>query len=163
MNSLPGPAQLFQVIHQDSPHAPDLPPRESIIFPEICRPCRTVQIEYCLVAFTNHVNMRWSMVVWINHNPQSVKPENRRHYSNSNKIPKRLGLSSSIGSRISRAPAGVAVPTMNHFGKLTVKVLPRPNSLAHSTVPRCDSAIQRTMARPSPKPPSWRLRASPAR
>src|ERR1035437_10296908 len=48
---------------------------------------------------------------------------------------------------------------MNHSGKLTVKVLPRPNSLAHSTVPRCDSAIQRTMARPSPKPPSWRFDA----
>ena len=91
MNLLPGPAQLFRVIHQDSHHMPDLPPRESIILPELYRSCRTVQIEYCLVASTDRVHMRWSVVVWINHNPQSVKPENRRHYSNSSKIPKRLG------------------------------------------------------------------------
>jgi hypothetical protein len=31
------------------------------------------------VPSPNHVCMRWSMIVWINHNPQSVRPQNRRH------------------------------------------------------------------------------------
>ena len=51
----------------------------------------------------------------------------------------------------------------NQRGRVTVKVLPAPGLLAHSTLPRCDSAIHLTMARPRPKPPSWRERASPAR
>lgn len=71
---------------------PDLPPQESIILPELYRSCRTVQIQCCLATSTNHVNMGRSMIVRINHNPQSIKPENRRHYTDSSKVPKRLGL-----------------------------------------------------------------------
>jgi hypothetical protein len=92
MNSLPGPAQLFEAIHQDSHHAPYLPAGESIILSEFYRSCRTIQIEYCFVPYSNDVNMGWSMIVRINHNPQSAKPQNRRHWNNSSNIPKRLGL-----------------------------------------------------------------------
>src|SRR5471030_2483326 len=92
MNLLPGPAQFFQVIQQDGHHAPDLPLGESIILPDFCRPYRTIQIEYCFAPSIDYVNMRWSMIVWINHNPQSVNPQNRRHYNHSSNIPKRLGL-----------------------------------------------------------------------
>jgi hypothetical protein len=42
MNLLPGVAQTVQVMHQDSRHAPDPPPGESIILPEFYRPCRTI-------------------------------------------------------------------------------------------------------------------------
>jgi hypothetical protein len=68
---------------------PDFPPGESIILQEFYR---TIQIEYCFVPSSNGVNMRWSMIVWIHHSPQSVKPQNRRHYTISSNIPKRLGF-----------------------------------------------------------------------
>ena len=54
--------------------------------PKLHRSCRTVQIEYRFEASTNHVNMRRSMVVRINHNSQSPEPKKSRHHSNSIKF-----------------------------------------------------------------------------
>jgi hypothetical protein len=68
-----------------------------------------------------------------------------------------------VGMKIKRRRGAAQKQPALHFGKFTVNTLPCPAWLEHSTVPRCDSAIQRTMARPSPKPPSCRERASPAR
>ena len=92
MNLLPGPAQLYQAIHQCGCDVFDLPPRESIVLTELYRSGRTVQIDYCFATSTNHVNVGGTMIVWINRNPQSFKPENRRHCTNPSKFPKRLGL-----------------------------------------------------------------------
>src|ERR1035438_8775269 len=82
MDLLPRPAQLYQVIHQYGHDLPDLPPRESIILPDLYRSCRTVQIEYRFATSTPSREHGRSMIVWINHNPQSFKPENCRHYTN---------------------------------------------------------------------------------
>ena len=48
-------------------------------------------------------------------------------------------------------------------GKVTVNVVPGPGLWASSTAPWWDSAIHFTIARPRPKPPSWREHDLPAR
>ena len=48
-------------------------------------------------------------------------------------------------------------------GSETVKVLPRPGSLATSIEPPCASAIHRASESPSPVPPTFRERASSTR
>jgi hypothetical protein len=107
MNLLPSPAQRFQVIHQDASHGLDLPARESIILPQLHRSYRTVQIEYRLATSANHMNMGRSMIVRINNNPQSIKPENRRHYADSSRVPKRLGLSPPFPVRTRNCKPGI--------------------------------------------------------
>ena len=37
---------------------PDFSPRKSVVFPELYRPCRTVEIEYRFTAPSDDVNMR---------------------------------------------------------------------------------------------------------
>src|SRR5260370_18986970 len=58
-----------------------LPTRESIVLPELYGSGRTVQIEYRLTAMSNHMDMGRSMIVRIDHNPQPIQPDYRRHDS----------------------------------------------------------------------------------
>jgi hypothetical protein len=74
MNLLPSPAQFYQAIHQYGHYVLDLRPREPIILPELYRSCRTVQYDYRFATPTHHVDMGRSMIVRINHYPQSSKP-----------------------------------------------------------------------------------------
>jgi len=43
-------------------------------------------MEYCLAPYANHVNMGRPMIVRINRSPQPIKPENRRHYTDSSRF-----------------------------------------------------------------------------
>ncbi len=63
-----------------------LPARKICSSPEFLRSRRTVQIEYRFAASAHNMNVGRSMIVWINHNPQSIKPENRRHCTNPSKL-----------------------------------------------------------------------------
>src|ERR1039458_769851 len=45
----PRPGTMFPGDPSRQPRVPNLPPRESIILPELCRSCRTAQIKYCLL------------------------------------------------------------------------------------------------------------------
>ena len=81
MKLLPCPAQFFRAVRQDAKDVPDLTPRESIVFPEIRRSGWTVQMEDRLATTPNGVDVRRPMIIRIDHNPQPVKSENRRHKS----------------------------------------------------------------------------------
>src|ERR1700689_1785994 len=67
----------------------DFAPRESVIFSNLRRSSRTLQIEYRFTTSADHMHMRWPMIVRVNHHPQSLEPKNCRH---SLLYPKRLGL-----------------------------------------------------------------------
>jgi len=58
MNVLPCLAQLPQMTRQGGFDRPDFSPRKSVVFPELYRPCRTVEIEYRFTAPSDDVNMR---------------------------------------------------------------------------------------------------------
>jgi hypothetical protein len=100
----------MEVIDQDSRHAPDLPHGESVVLPEFYRPFRTSQIEYRFVPPTNRMSMCWSMIVWINHNPKSVKPQHRRHWTNTSNVPKRFGLRQTRVRTASSVRQSVSIP-----------------------------------------------------
>ena len=78
---LPCPAQFVQVVRQDAKDVPDLTPRESVVLPEIRRSGRTVQMEDRLATAPGRVDVGRPMIVRIDHNPQPVESENRRHKS----------------------------------------------------------------------------------
>jgi hypothetical protein len=67
------------MIRQNAQHVPNLAPRESIVFPEFQGSSQTVQIEYRLATTPDYVNMGWPMIIRIDHNPQPVEPQDRRH------------------------------------------------------------------------------------
>jgi hypothetical protein len=79
MNLLPCPAQFVQPFRQDAKEAPDLSPREPIVFPEFYGSGQTVQIKHRLATTPNRVDVRRPMIVRIDRDPQPVKPENRWH------------------------------------------------------------------------------------
>src|SRR5712692_9754350 len=79
MNLLPCSAQLVQMLRQDARYAPDLAPREPIVLSEFYRSRRTVQTENSLATVPNYVDVGRSMIIGIDHNPQPVESENRRH------------------------------------------------------------------------------------
>jgi hypothetical protein len=79
MNSSPIAAQRSQVRSQNASDPSYLPPRESIVFAQGGRATRTAQIEDRLAAVSNHVNMGGTMIVRIDHNPQTVDVENGWH------------------------------------------------------------------------------------
>jgi len=79
MNVLPCLAQLPQMTRQGGFDRPDFSPRKSVVFPELYRPCRTVEIEYRFTAPSDDVNMSRSMIIWINCHPETIKSEDCRH------------------------------------------------------------------------------------
>jgi hypothetical protein len=79
MNLLPCPAQFVHVVRQDAEDVPDVTPRKSVVLPEIRRSGWAVQMEDRLATTPGRVDVGRSMIVRIDHNPQPVKSENRRH------------------------------------------------------------------------------------
>jgi len=73
MNVLPGVAQIFSAPRQLSLDAPDLLPREAVILAELDLRCRMAQLEYRFAAFSNHMDMRGTVVVRIDDHAQSLK------------------------------------------------------------------------------------------
>jgi hypothetical protein len=79
MNSSPIAAERGQVRSQDPSDPSHLPPCESIVLAQSGRATRTAQIEDRLAAVSYEVNMCGTMIVRIDHNPQTVDLENGRH------------------------------------------------------------------------------------
>jgi hypothetical protein len=85
MNSLPCLAKLVRVLRQRTldvrGNVREFPSRKPVILPKLHRPCPAVQIEYSFTAPSNHMYVSRPVVVWINHDAQSIKSENCRHRS----------------------------------------------------------------------------------
>jgi hypothetical protein len=47
--------------------------------PNLGRPSRAFQIEYCLRSSSDHMHVGWPVIVWVNHHAQSIKSQNCRH------------------------------------------------------------------------------------
>ncbi len=59
---------------------------ESVILTHFNRPTRTMQIEYSLETCPYYVDVRWPMIVWIDHDPKAAQPKDCGHSSNRNII-----------------------------------------------------------------------------
>jgi hypothetical protein len=81
MNPLPGFTKFHAAALQHVFYPSNLPPRESIVFPKFCGTRRTVQVEHRFAALSDHMDMRRTMIIQVNHRPQPLKPENCRHKS----------------------------------------------------------------------------------
>jgi hypothetical protein len=67
------------VLHQFALKALDLTSPSAIILPKLDRTGGTVQFENRFALAADHVNVSRSMIVGIDCNPKTIKPENRRH------------------------------------------------------------------------------------
>jgi hypothetical protein len=73
MNALPRVAKYGLLIGQHAHDVPDLGPRESVVFPNLDRPPRTIQIEHRFITSSDHMDVRRPMIVWVDDCPQSFK------------------------------------------------------------------------------------------
>jgi hypothetical protein len=92
MDSLPFTAQGRQIGGQDHLDAVDLLQPEPIVFPQLRRSVRTMQIEHGLAALADDMDMCGTMIVRIDHGAQGAQAKHRRHPERYHK-PKRLGTS----------------------------------------------------------------------
>jgi hypothetical protein len=60
-------AQFAQVIRQAAQDAPNLAPRESVVFPKLYRPSPTIQVKYRLATVPDRVDVGRPMIVRIDH------------------------------------------------------------------------------------------------
>jgi hypothetical protein len=56
-----------------------VPPGEPVVFAELRRTMRTAQIEHSFAAVSDDMDVRGTVIVWVNHDPQTVDPKNSRH------------------------------------------------------------------------------------
>ena len=57
----------------------DLPIGKAIVFAKLHRSCRTIQIKDCLTAPADYMDVSGSVIVRVDYDAQSIKPENCRH------------------------------------------------------------------------------------
>jgi hypothetical protein len=79
MNVLPCPAKVVQVIGQFPPNSRQIALGESVVLTHLDGAVRTIQVEYRFTSSAKYVHVRGTMIVRINHNPQSAEPKDRRH------------------------------------------------------------------------------------
>jgi len=78
---LPCPAQLFYMRHHAVYYAVQLPIGESIVFPKVDRPGRTVQVEYGLTTTPEYMYVGGPMIIRIDDNTQAIESQDCRHDS----------------------------------------------------------------------------------
>ena len=59
--------------------APQLPRCKPVGFSQCHRSFRAIQLEYRLATWSDHVNMLGRMIVGVDHHPQAVNSQDRRH------------------------------------------------------------------------------------
>jgi hypothetical protein len=72
MDSPPFTAEMRQVLGHYDLDAPRHLFRESIVFPELWRPVRTIQIKHGLASVPNDVNMCRPVIIRIDNDPQAI-------------------------------------------------------------------------------------------
>jgi len=79
MDALPGFAELLYVLAQCFLNRGQLMLCEAKVLPKADRTVRAAQFNDGLVPIPDHVDMRWSVVVWIHDDAQARKPQNGGH------------------------------------------------------------------------------------
>jgi len=79
MDVLPRPAKRIQVFQQSCFDSGYFASREAIVFAHDHWASGTIQLEYSLMIHANDVNVRWAMIVRIDHYAKTAKPENGWH------------------------------------------------------------------------------------
>ena len=75
MNFLPCATKLSHLRIQCSLNARKFHTRKPVIFPENHGSREAGQLENSFTALPNHMNMWWPMIVRVNDNPKSTKPQ----------------------------------------------------------------------------------------
>jgi hypothetical protein len=81
MNSSPRIAKGGYVGSQLGLEDRNLPPRAPVVLAQLGRPVWAAQIKDRLAVRANHVHVRRTMVVGIDHHPEATNPFGGRHYS----------------------------------------------------------------------------------
>jgi len=79
MDALPGFAELLYLLAQGLLNRGQLVLCEAKVLPKADRTVRAVQLKDGLVPVPDHVDMRWSVVVWIDDDAQARKPQDGGH------------------------------------------------------------------------------------
>src|SRR5262249_50730314 len=96
MDALPCVAQFRQTSGQIDYDPPHVVPSEAIILPQLWRSLGTVQVEDRFAPCTYNVDMRRSMVIWVDRHPKAVETQDRGH---GGIYAKRLGFPSGGNAR----------------------------------------------------------------
>src|SRR5664280_535899 len=80
MDPLPISAQLRHSGRQHPFDAGDVPPGEPVVLSQCHRPFWTIQLEHGLTTGSYDVNVGRTMIVRVNHDPETEQPQNGRHY-----------------------------------------------------------------------------------
>jgi hypothetical protein len=79
MNHPPSRAQWLQIGPQQSGQTIDVRPGKTIVLSQFNWSARTVQIEYRLQPALPHVDMRGTVIVRVDHDPNPAEAEKRWH------------------------------------------------------------------------------------
>jgi hypothetical protein len=74
MNTLPGGAKNANVGLQFSGDLTQFLARKSVVFAQLDWTCIAVQLEYSFVTLPDDVNVRWTMIVWVNCHSKCAEP-----------------------------------------------------------------------------------------
>jgi hypothetical protein len=79
MDSPPFTADVRQVFGHYGLDSPRLLFRETVVFPELRRSVGTIQVEHGLASIPDAMNVRRTMIVRIDDDPQTIDAQYRRH------------------------------------------------------------------------------------
>jgi hypothetical protein len=77
MDGSPSLTQMPKMDDQDCLDLSQRLSRETVVLAQLRRPIRALQIEYRLAVGLDHVDMSWSVVVWVDDGAQPASAQNR--------------------------------------------------------------------------------------